>query len=234
MTDTEKIIKGIKICGDDKSSCKDCPYYELKSPMCLDTLHEEATDLIRRQQEEINHSIEADKMVAETDKTEDEILKKLLTKRVEFIPNSQDVEDIKREAIREFAEKLKEQSFECDISFGLGSQRVKEAVAVDDIDNLVKEFAKDINVRANPEQPKEAEKKTATAEHRVGDRVRVRYDLSVGDYGNAFCNANMVSQAGKILTIAKEPDSFGRYKVKECGYIWNDLMFEDEFYGNSE
>lgn len=141
---------------------------------------------------------------------------------------------LREDAVREFVKKLKEQAFECDISFGLGSQRIRQAVAVDDIDNLVKEFDMDINVSTNPEQPKEAEKETTTAKHRVGDRVRVRYDLSVGDYGNAFCNTNMVSQAGKILTIAKEPDSFGRYKVKECGYIWNDLMFEDEMFGNPE
>lgn len=47
---------------------------------------------------------------------------------------------IREHAVREFAEKLKEQAFECDISFGLGSQRIKEAVAVDDIDKTVNEL----------------------------------------------------------------------------------------------
>lgn len=57
MTDTEKIIKGIEICGDDKSSCKDCPYYELKSPMCLEILHKEAVNLIHRQQTALEKQI---------------------------------------------------------------------------------------------------------------------------------------------------------------------------------
>lgn len=209
MTD-KKIIKalpqikygGCKGCtygifsGDDRCGMKGCK------------IARDALDLIHRQQAEINQFAEANKMVAdlktaETNKTEDEMLKKLLTQRVEFIPNNYDIKTIQRDAVRQFAKKLKEQAFECDISFGLGSQRIRQAVAVDDIDNLVKEFGKDINVNTNPEQPKEAEKEITTAKHRVGDRVRVRYDLSVGDYGNAFCNANMVSQAGKILTIAK-------------------------------
>lgn len=64
-------------------------------------------DLIRRQQEKINHFVEANKMVVETDKTEDEILKRLLTKRVEFIPNNNDIKDIQRDAVINFAEKLK-------------------------------------------------------------------------------------------------------------------------------
>lgn len=57
MTDTEKIMKGIEICSDGKSSCKGCPYYEIKSPMCLHTLHKEAADLIRRQQAEVKKQI---------------------------------------------------------------------------------------------------------------------------------------------------------------------------------
>lgn len=137
MTDTEKIIKGIKICGDDKSYCKDCPYYELKSPMCLGTLHEEATDLIRRQQEKINHFVEANKMVVEpktveTDKTEDEILKKLLTQKVEFIPNNNDIKAIQRNAVVDFADRLKRMMFITDY----------------DIDDLVNKLY------GNPEQVK--------------------------------------------------------------------------------
>lgn len=91
MTDTEKIIKGIKICGDDKSSCKDCPYYELKSPMCLATLHEDATNLIKRQQEEINHFAKVNKMVVDlkTVKNDDEeILRLLVNQSVKFIPKN--------------------------------------------------------------------------------------------------------------------------------------------------
>lgn len=141
MTDTE-IIKALECCSLE-GACKACPFrnvYETNCGECIRLLQIHSYSLILRQQAEINHFVEANKMVVETDKTEDEILKKLLTQRVEFIPNSQDVEDIKRDAVKEFANKLKEQAFECDISFGLGSQRIREAVAVDDIDTLVNEM----------------------------------------------------------------------------------------------
>lgn len=57
MTATEKIIKGLEICGDNKPSCKGCPYYEFKSPNCLYTLHKEAIDLFFGQQAEIEKQI---------------------------------------------------------------------------------------------------------------------------------------------------------------------------------
>jgi hypothetical protein len=44
------------------------------------------------------------------------------------------------EAIKEFAEKLKESAFNCDVSFGYGREHYTEAVAVLEIDNLVKEM----------------------------------------------------------------------------------------------
>lgn len=47
---------------------------------------------------------------------------------------------LREDAVREFAEKLKEQAFNCDISFGLGSQHIRQAVAVDDIDKAVNEM----------------------------------------------------------------------------------------------
>lgn len=104
MTDAE-IIKALECCTGHHRGCNTCAYYGRERP-CTQRLEADALKLIRRQQTEINHFAEANKMVVETDKTEDEILKRLLTQRVEFIPNSQDVEDIKREAVREFAERL--------------------------------------------------------------------------------------------------------------------------------
>lgn len=106
MTDKE-IIKALECCTGHHRGCNTCAYYGGERP-CTQMLEADALDLIRRQQEKINQFAEANKMVAETDKTEDEILKKFLTQKVEFIPNSQDVEDIKRDAVREFAEVMKE------------------------------------------------------------------------------------------------------------------------------
>lgn len=90
MTDKE-IIKALECCSkDDREICvKECPIF--RTAGCVESLVNNALDLIKRQQTEINHFVEANKMVvdlktAETDKTEDEILKRLLTQRVEFIP----------------------------------------------------------------------------------------------------------------------------------------------------
>ena len=55
---------------------------------------------------------------------------------------------LREDAVREFVKKLKEQAFECDISFGLGSQHIRQAVAVDDIDKAVNELY------GNPEEIK--------------------------------------------------------------------------------
>ena len=53
-----------------------------------------------------------------------------------------EIEKAKSEAVKEFAEKLKERAFECPITFtfGFGTEWVKEAVSVIEIDSLVKEM----------------------------------------------------------------------------------------------
>lgn len=51
------------------------------------------------------------------------------------------LENAKYEAAKEFAERLKESAFECDVSFGFGREHYTEAVTVVEIDNLVKEMA---------------------------------------------------------------------------------------------
>ena len=49
----------------------------------------------------------------------------------------------KTEAYKEFAERLKASAFECDVSFGYGREHYTEAVAVVEIDTLVKEMTED-------------------------------------------------------------------------------------------
>jgi hypothetical protein len=58
------------------------------------------------------------------------------------------VKQIKSEAIKEFAERLKQSAFDCDVSFGYGKEHYTNAVAVIEIDNLVKEMVgeKDVNI----------------------------------------------------------------------------------------
>ena len=44
------------------------------------------------------------------------------------------------DGVREFAERLKQSAFDCDVSFGYGKEHYTEAVAVIEIDNLAKEM----------------------------------------------------------------------------------------------
>lgn len=53
-----------------------------------------------------------------------------------------EIEKSKSATVKEFAEKLKERAFKCPttITFGFGTEWVKEAVSVIEIDNLAKEM----------------------------------------------------------------------------------------------
>ena len=48
--------------------------------------------------------------------------------------------EVRAEAINEFAERLKENTIEVDVSFGYGKEHYTEAVTLIEIDNLVKEM----------------------------------------------------------------------------------------------
>lgn len=53
--------------------------------------------------------------------------------------------EIRAEAIKEFAEKLKQQAFPCDVSFGFGKEHCTKAVSAADIDRLVDEMTEGEN-----------------------------------------------------------------------------------------
>lgn len=98
MTDAE-IIKALECCYIE-GNCKACPFHnasETDCGECIRLVQIHSHNLILRLK----------KMVTETDKTEDEILKKFLTQKVEFIPNNNDIKAIQRDAVVNFAEKLK-------------------------------------------------------------------------------------------------------------------------------
>lgn len=68
---------------------------------------------------------------------------KLCEEAIDLIKRQQaELKKAKSEVVKEFAEKLKECAFECPITFtlGFGTEWVKEAVSVIEIDNLVKEM----------------------------------------------------------------------------------------------
>jgi DNA repair exonuclease SbcCD ATPase subunit len=56
------------------------------------------------------------------------------------------IKEAKSEAIKEFAERLEESAFDCDVSLGYGNGCYVKAVTTIEIDNLVKEMVGDNNV----------------------------------------------------------------------------------------
>lgn len=126
MTDNE-IIKALEeyevVC--DKCACNE-------GDMTGKKIMLKALDLINRQKAEI----EGLKAENEGYKHLDAILHTAIDKLTA---------NIKSEVIKEFTEKLKQQAFECDVSFGFGKEHYTEAVAVFDIEKLVEEMTEGEN-----------------------------------------------------------------------------------------
>lgn len=69
-------------------------------------------------------------------------------------------------------------------------------------------------------------------QYRIGDRVRIRYDLMNGPIYRMFddpninntANREMVKHAGQIVTISDI--NFGQYLLDELRFYWTDEMFE--------
>ena len=123
MTDNE-IIKALECYGDSYSTCAECPIKDDNG--CNEQLANYALDIIKRQQAEIEQlKFEIAKLLPEgcPYATQVEVSNKLEART-------------KSEAIKEFAERLKEKSFKTIRNYGL----TKDVVEVCDIDNLVKEM----------------------------------------------------------------------------------------------
>lgn len=119
MTD-EQIIKALECCEASENKCDDCPFYGVKED-CEVELPEEALDLIKRQ----NNLIE---------QLGNDVNRKynLLCKMEEILRN------LKSEAIKEFAERLKRTSIGLEI--GDDKKFKMTVVSTVAIDNLVKEI----------------------------------------------------------------------------------------------
>lgn len=113
MTDKE-IIKALECCGDEEELhwCTECPYYDKENDFCQEDLHRDALDLISRQQAEI------------------EELKKVV---IDDYASEYDSK-IRAEAIKEFAERLKEK-YPWKGDYLYSTRRT-----VENIDNLVKKM----------------------------------------------------------------------------------------------
>lgn len=119
MTDNE-IIKALECCTEESyENCNECPY-SIDSERCERMkLLEDVLDLINHQKTEIERL-----------KKEIQITKDAYT----MLQTKNEI--IKSEAVKEFAARLKEKSFETIRNYGL----TKDVVEVCDIDNLVKEM----------------------------------------------------------------------------------------------
>ena len=112
MTDKE-IIKALECCTADED-CKHCPLIKELS-YCSDDIMKYALDLIQRQQIEID------------------IIQKFYETQYD-----QTIKAAKYEAIKEFATRLEEYSYESMGNYGISHM----VVSVKDIDNLIKEMEK--------------------------------------------------------------------------------------------
>ena len=145
MTDNE-IIKALECCTNNKGtgSYVDCPLANYAFEECADILRTEAYNLINRQKDKIKEFDERNIIYRSTvewqakeinrQKTENDSLKVELAKcsiRLDNLYKTAD--EIKSEAIKEFAERLKEK-LQWDVEFD------NKLVFESDIDNLVKEM----------------------------------------------------------------------------------------------
>ena len=148
MTDTN-IIHALQCCGVE-TNCRNCPLYEERSADCIYTVLKNALDLITRQQAE-NENLKVEnqslrsaanslKMHYEEAQAEVENYKHLdviLHTAIDITAN------IKSEAVKAFAERLKEKSEIVHLfSVHTGDRYM---VDIDDIDNLVKEMVGENN-----------------------------------------------------------------------------------------
>lgn len=65
----------------------------------------------------------------------------------------------------------------------------------------------------------------AANKFKVGDKVRVKDGLTTIDYNDLYCNEEMISMAGNILTISGFV-SDDTYAVQENDWYWKDEMLE--------
>ena len=136
MTDNE-IIKALECCVKAPycSEKTDCPYKGIDDCVKQHTL--DALDLINRQQAEI------ERLKAEDEKYPFKCVmpfnSMVYSKSIEDYDRL--IDDIGSDAIKEFAERVKAlDRLDVDVSYGYGREHYTEAIAVNLIDNLVKEI----------------------------------------------------------------------------------------------
>lgn len=152
MTDNE-IIRALECCQGN-ADCANCPYYENNHYQCGNNFNKDVLDLINRQKAEIealqkdkkqlesdiiiaNNNYEHIKSIWENDYQKlSQVIAKWKDKYKRLVIQE---EDIKAEAVKEFAERLKEYVEPYDVTTGY-KIIIVNAVEEETIDNLVKEM----------------------------------------------------------------------------------------------
>ena len=140
MTDNE-IIKALECCSQN-NGCETCPYCGIGH--CTELLPEDALGLINRQKAEIGRLNAEVKKQKGKIKIRELIIEKLKTSSnayIDLMSDSLGYLEIKAEAIKEFAEKLKQQ----EVSVYSNEMKMYSVISVttEELDNLVKEMVGD-------------------------------------------------------------------------------------------
>lgn len=145
MTD-EQIVKALECCKDN-DGCNKCPYGDIFSKKCINLIQKNALDLIKRQQadkERLEIELQAMRGAANSYKSRVQTLEleiEYLKADKEALINGQLTLqkmylESRAEAVREFAERLKERRYFMRDEKGIGGA----VVFIEKIDSLVKEM----------------------------------------------------------------------------------------------
>jgi hypothetical protein len=130
--ENNEIIKALECCSSQttENTCGNCPLFNIGRPDCYRTLAKHSLDLINRQKAEIERLTK-----------ENEKVSAYIGNSWGFVSFLEFVKNQRAEAIKEFAERLKNEcDFECDVSLGYGRPCYEDAIPIIAIDNLVKEM----------------------------------------------------------------------------------------------
>lgn len=130
MTD-EQIIQAVDLCANAQEDCRKCPLHSVYSANCIKRLMNITLDLIKRQQEKIEAIINGQETLSKALVTKDAEIERLEAEKDNLIRT---YKECMTDAIKEFAEKIKESKYQSsDWSHGEHPFVVEE----DDIDDVL-------------------------------------------------------------------------------------------------
>lgn len=130
----EEIKRGYLICNDPYLSCKDCPYND-NYVKCSETLRADARELIVEQEQKIERL--KDENTRLTEKLKQVLLAVDTVKEMIAMCN---IDEQRKRAVQDFAEKVKGKSEMFLVAKGDGVYGEKLYVSIEEIDELLKEY----------------------------------------------------------------------------------------------